>query len=374
MADVIEKVQTESQAPQEKEYKFPCKSCGSALVFEPGQADLKCPYCGHEEKIPASAEAIKSYSFNDYLAKPHAHGYGTSSAERNDLHCDGCGATVHFDASVRAATCPFCGRPLISGDAAANEEVIRPEALAPFAITARQAEQAFHNWIASLWFAPTALKRAAEEKQLHGVYRPFWTYDSHTASHWTGERGDYYYATETYTETVNGRSVTRTRQVRKIRWTFVSGVHNDVFADVLIPAGRDTDLATAYKLSGLKYYTPEYLSGFAAERYTVSCEDGWQQAKQVIADELQNRVRSEIGGDEQRVLSVDTAYSGIAYKHILLPLWLSSYRYGNKSYSFQVNGQTGEVAGHRPYSFWKIFFLAAAIGIAAAVIYFLTRK
>ena len=209
---------------------------------------------------------------------------------------------------------------------------------------------------------------------MHGIYRPFWTYDAHTASHWTGERGDYYYVTESYTTVENGKAVERTRQVRKTRWTFVSGLHNDIFDDVLIRAGQDTDLPTAYQLSGLKHYAPEYLSGFAAERYTVSCEDGWRQAKEIIAAELQNRVRREIGGDEQRVLSVDTAYSGITYKHILLPLWVSSYRYGNRSYSFQVNGQSGEVRGHRPYSFWKIFFLAVALLAAAGLIYLLAKN
>jgi hypothetical protein len=70
---------------------------------------------------------------------------------------------------------------------------------------------------------------------------------------------------------------------------------------------------------------------------------------------------------------VDTAYRGITYKHILLPLWLSSYRYGNKTYSFQVNGQSGAVAGARPYSFWKIFFLALAVAAAVTAVVLLAQ-
>ena len=30
------------------------------------------------------------------------------------------------------------------------------------------------------------------------IYLPFWTYDTNTTSYYTGERGDYYYVTETY--------------------------------------------------------------------------------------------------------------------------------------------------------------------------------
>ncbi|MFH0938688.1 MAG: hypothetical protein V1899_05345 [Planctomycetota bacterium] len=166
---------------------------------------------------------------------------------------------------------------------------------------------------------------------------------------------------------MNGKTVQRTRKVRKIRWTWVSGVYSEFFDDILIAAGKNTDRATEYNLGDLKPYTPEYLSGFAAERYAVSCEDGWSQAKEEIADVITAAVRRKIGGDEQRVHSIDTAYSGITYKHILLPLWISSYRYGKKSYCFQVNGQTGEVRGKRPYSFWKIFFLVMAI-LATGVI------
>jgi hypothetical protein len=345
-----------------KEYKFPCKQCGADLVFTPGQ-DLKCPFCGHAEKIPDSAEAIKEYSFNDYLAKPRNKGYGDTGGR--DIRCTGCGAVTHLDASIRATKCAFCGLPLITGDGdaaqQAADDVVAPEALVPFAISQEQAQQRFRQWIQSLWFAPSEIKRDSHAKQMQGVYRPYWTYDTHTISHWTGERGDYYYTTETYTTQENGQTVTKTRQVRHTRWSYVSGVYSDFFDDVLISAGKNMDFTTEFQLSGLKPYGPQYLSGYGAERYVVSCEDGWGQAKDVIKDEIYSAVRRQIGGDEQRVSSVDTAYNGITYKHILLPLYLSCYRYGGKTFCFQVNGQSGEVQGARPYSFWKIFALIAAI-------------
>lgn len=368
---------TEAPSPSKesvKERRFPCKSCGADLVFEPGVNELKCPFCGHEEKIPQTAQEIKEYSFNDYLSKPRSRGYGKTSGR--DVRCGGCGAVTHLDPSVRATTCAFCGAPLLTDDQAAgpaSDDVIAPEALVPFHITAAQAQEAFRKWISALWFAPNTLKQENHLRQLQGVYRPYWTYDAHTVSHWTGERGDYYYVTEEYTEYENGKPVTRTRQVRRTRWTFVSGVYTEFFDDVLIPAGKTLDFASTYRLSALKPYAPEYLSGLGAERYVVSCEEGWGKAKEEIADAIYSTVRAQIGGDEQRVHSVNTAYSGITYKHILLPLWLSSYRYGNKAYSFQVNGQTGEVGGARPYSFWKIFFTVLAVAATVAVIAFLVH-
>jgi predicted RNA-binding Zn-ribbon protein involved in translation (DUF1610 family) len=364
MSDTTPEAAVGVEAPA-KEHKFPCKSCGADLLYAPGQSDLKCPFCGHAEKIPQTEAEINEYSFNDYLSKPRGRGYGEQTGR--DIRCQGCGAVTHLDPSLRATTCPFCTAPLITTDGSPDgvEDVIAPEALVPFAVTLEQAQAAFRTWIKSRWFAPSRLKNENCLKQIQGIYRPFWTYDAHTVSHWTGARGDYYYTTEHYTTIENGKTVTRTRQVRHTRWTPVSGVYSEFFDDVLVSAGRNTDFNTSYRLSSLKPYAPDYLSGFVAERYVVSLEQGWGQAKEIIKGEIYSAVRGQIGGDEQRVHSVNTAYNGITYKHILLPLWISSYRYGQKTYAFQVNGQTGEVAGARPYSFWKIFFLV--LGIAAAI-------
>ena len=48
----------------------------------------------------------------------------------------------------------------------------------------------------------------------------------------------------------------------------------------------------------------------------------------------------------------------MTFKHVLLPVWIAAYRYKDKPYQFLVNGQTGEVVGKAPWSFWKIFFFS----------------
>ena len=51
----------------------------------------------------------------------------------------------------------------------------------------------------------------------------------------------------------------------------------------------------------------------------------------------------------------------------LLPLWLLSYRHGDKVFQVVVNAQTGEVQGERPYSAIKI---AATVVLVLATIAF----
>jgi hypothetical protein len=88
---------------------------------------------------------------------------------------------------------------------------------------------------------------------------------------------------------------------------------------------------------------------------------------------IRDDVQRDIGGDEQVITSVDTAYSGITFKHLLLPVWLSAYRFSQKVYQVMVNARTGEVQGERPYSFWKISLLVLSLMALLLVIFYLKK-
>ena len=72
-------------------------------------------------------------------------------------------------------------------------------------------------------------------------------------------------------------------------------------------------------------------------------------------------MRADIGGDQQRVHRVESRYSDVRFKHVLLPVWISAYRFRDKTYRFLVNGQTGEVAGESPVSWQKVTWLVVAV-------------
>ena len=106
--------------------------------------------------------------------------------------------------------------------------------------------EAIKSWLGSRWFAPNALVRLARQEGVSGIYLPFWTFDAHTLSHYTGERGEYYWETETYQgRDEQGRNVTKTRQVRKTLWHPASGQVERWFDDVLIPATRSIPVSPA---------------------------------------------------------------------------------------------------------------------------------
>ena len=94
-------------------------------------------------------------------------------------------------------------------------------------------------------------------------------------------------------------------------------------------------------------------------------EAGLEVAKGQMANVIHNDCESDIGGDEQRVTSVDTRYFDLMFKLMLLPVWLAAYVYAGKTFQVMVNAHTGEVVGQRPYSALKI---ASAVAAAIVVI------
>ncbi|GIH02151.1 hypothetical protein Rhe02_02180 [Rhizocola hellebori] len=280
--------------------------------------------------------------------------------------CPKCAAQTESDAL--SERCPFCTTPLV-GDAQSIGQ-IAPEAVVPFDVDQAAVRDRLRQWISTRWFAPSSLRQVGVAESVRSVYLPHWTLDSQTASDYTGQRGDDYWATESYTTTVNGQSQTQTRQVRRTRWRPASGSVSRRFDDVLVPATRRVDSdhlhdLMPWPLPQAKPYQPEYLSGHQTLRYEVEPEAALEQAKQQMAAVIHEDCEQDIGGDHQRVSNVDTQYTDVTYKLMLLPVWIVCYLHAGKSWQVYVNGSSGSVTGQRPYSTAKI---AAAITVGLALI------
>lgn len=352
-------------ATQEKIHRYPCPACGANLLYEPKDGFLACPYCGHQERIPQAAEQIEERSYEQYLHVRPAQ-LEQMAQGALEVQCQSCGALVTFTPPEVARQCDFCGAQIVAQPKIADP-ILAPEAVLPFRLTQQQASTSLRQWLSSRWFAPNALKHFAQPDAINGVYLPFWTYDTHTVSYYTGERGEHYYVTESYTDRDSqGNSVTRQRQVRHTRWHSASGTVTRWFDDILVPATASLpqnrlEALEPWDLSELKPYDPAFLSGYKAQRYQVDLAQGFERARQVAAGVIQGDVRTDIGGDEQRIHDINTHYSGITFKHLLLPVYAGAYRFNQKVYQIVVNGRTGEIQGDRPYSAIKIALFAATM-------------
>lgn len=355
-------------ATAEGQKRFPCGQCGAQLQFQPGSTALKCEYCGFENPIPQSDVEIQELDYQAHLARLAET---KETQEHTALKCDACGAEIDKPATVEALSCPFCGTHIVA--TAKSRRLLKPQSLLPFKLASAEARTLYKQWLRTRWFAPGALKLyARQEQSLRGLYVPYWTYDSQTISRYTGQRGEHYYVT-----VGSGKNQ---RRERRTRWYPASGVVRNSFNDILVLASRSlpreyTDQLEPWDLANLTAYEDAYLSGFTAENYQIELGEGFETAKTIMDERIRESVRRDIGGDEQRILSVQTQYNDITFKHLLLPVWLSAYRFRDKTYRFLVNARTGEVQGERPYSWIKItLFVLTLLTLVAAVVWFIVSR
>lgn len=351
--------------------QFPCDQCGASLHYSPGASALTCSYCGHVNPI---AEVDLRIPELDYQKTIQRLADQRTTETVVSVQCSDCGASFHLSPDTHADVCEFCG----SGIVAETEQhrQLEPQGVLPFAITQSEADHAFQDWLKRLWFAPSKLKSHVKgQRNLTGIYQPYWTFDSQSGAVYQGERGTYYQVPQRVVVYVNGRQQVRTQMVTKVRWRSVSGKVQRLFDDVLILASRSlpekiTKRLRSWNLQALKHYDNAYLSGFKSEMYQGGPEQGFAEAYQVMEQVLRNDIVHDIGGDLQRITHMRSWHEDIRFKHILLPIWAAAYKFGGKSYRFIVNGQTGEVQGERPYSIWKIMF--AVLGLILIALLFFT--
>ena len=130
-------------------------------------------------------------------------------------------------------------------------------------------------------------------------------------------------------------------------------------------------------VNDIKPYSPQYISGFQAEKYAWRGDACFRLAERMIKDALESQARDSIlamGYDQAQVLEVQFSCSNVTYKHVLLPLWSAVFSHKGKLYQYLINGETGKVSGGRPYSAPKIVAAVLAAIAVLAGLYFLIES
>ncbi|HWL23219.1 MAG TPA: hypothetical protein VNR38_05640 [Ureibacillus sp.] len=346
------------------EYDAKCPSCSASIQYNPALGKLLCPYCGYEEEVVQPSSPDEQYAKEIDFHQAESQKSFAWGEEKKVVICDACAAEMVYDALEVANVCPYCGSNHVMEAAAENS--LEPNGIIPFAVTKEQANSNFRQWIKRKWFAPNEAKRSAKADAFSGVYLPYWTFDTDTHSTYSARYG-------------KNRTVTdkdgKTRTVTD--WYSTSGTYDRYIDDHLVLASK------RYNEKILKQVEPfgtnesltfnkDFLHGYIAERYSVGLEEGWLTAKAGIRNRLHQEIDSHIRlryhADKVSNLQVSVVYSKVKFKYIMLPLWLSSFKYKEKIYQFMVNGQTGKVGGQSPISPIKVAF-AVLLGLIAVAIF-----
>src|SRR5919107_6876 len=143
--------------------EIPQGAAADAQVLTPDKVRrFRCPGCGADLQIAPAAGSVEERSYEDYLHM-HADRMGALAQGALEVACQTCGATVTFTPPMVAGECDFCGSSIVAQPRDADP-VVAPEGVLPFRVTQGQATDSIRSWLGSLWFAPNALKRMAQQE------------------------------------------------------------------------------------------------------------------------------------------------------------------------------------------------------------------
>ena len=110
---------------------------------------------------------------------------------------------------------------------AADQNTIAPGGVVPFKIPVQEGASRFRTWINRKWFCPKLAKESAKPDSFHGVYLPYWTYDTQTYSDFTARYG------YRRTRTRNGKTETY------YDWHRTAGNYREFIDDQIVLASKN---------------------------------------------------------------------------------------------------------------------------------------
>jgi DNA-directed RNA polymerase subunit RPC12/RpoP len=352
-----------------------CSQCGSHMRYDVGTGTLRCSHCGTKRTFPKAALAANWYALPRDLSIPESQ---TEPIGQKSLHCRSCGAITALSVRTASLACPFCSSPQVVRTETVTP-LIPPHVIIPFQVERHEAEQALRAWLGTGILRPGGLAQQAEIIDLHGIYLPFWAFKGLAEVSFRTDGGS-----------------------MPIQGPLDQKQHIPV-KDVLLSASYslEEDLAEAigpFHLEEAVQFQPEYLAGWPAEVYQLALTDATIQARERMSKEA--RIKADAWAPPanytEEILSETSLVRGMmgwgsrsglglarsskrrrqvsyrahfwtvnldSFQHLLLPVWVGSYRHRGQLYPVAVNGQTGKVGGTAPRSAGMVTLLAV-LGVA----------
>lgn len=354
-----------------QEYKCPC--CGGAIAFDSRLQKMKCPYCDTEFEMDTLAgydDELKNEQADD-MSWDQAAGGEWQDDERSALRsyvCKSCGGEIACDENTAAASCPFCGNPVVMMKNFSG--MLKPDYVIPFRLDKKAAKAAWKKHCEGKRLLPKVFTEQRHMNEIKGVYVPFWLfyadakvnmrYKATKVRTWSDSK---YYYTETkyYSVSRGGRM--------KFERIPVDG--SEKMPDDLMESIEPFDFTKAVD------FQTAYLAGYLADKYDADSEQGIARANDRIKKSAEKAFDETVKG----YATVKKEASGIKLKnskvkYALFPVWILSTTWNGRQYLFAMNGQSGKMAGDLPldqaaYKKW-LFGLTGIIGAALyALSYFI---
>jgi hypothetical protein len=347
---------------------FRCPHCDGVTAYCTDDGGLTCSFCGYHEapQVEVVGKGAEEFEFTVETVERAVNGWGQ---ERKELVCSSCASHITLSTEMLSHTCPFCGSNAVV-QTRAPQDVLRPRFLVPFAVSRDDCRRETAVWLQNSWLLPKDLQNLARSTEYTPIYIPFWTFDARTQANWRAE--------------VHNTDANRRRHsapnwkwerhfLLKLGdredkvWDWESGAVS-LFTDDMLVSGSSQLSPTllgqlrGYRLGDLIPYDSTFLAGLSAQAYDVDLETAWERARRLMRARTKEACQKQASAQTMRNFSMNLDFSEESWRYILLPLYLATYRYGDKVFQVMLNGQTGAIAGQRPVDWKKVgWTLAAAL-------------
>ena len=305
-----------------------CPGCGATIHFKPELGLFKCDYCDGEY----TAEQLKD------MEKINKEEVDTTNYV--NYNCPDCGAEIITDENTAATFCVYCGNTSIIKNRLSGE--FAPSKIIPFKIEKKKAIEAFKKLRKGRPLTPKEFTSERNIEKIQGIYIPFWLYETEVSGtieatatrvkSWTS--GNTHYTQTDYYNVVR----TGTMEYHRVPVDGSTRFANDMMNTI-----------EPFDYSKLIDYNHAYLSGFLAEKYDVSKEDAFADAKSRTLNTTKQEMLSSMNGYTSKVVKKnDLEAKETNVEYALLPVWMVNVKYKDKYYLFAMNGESGKFIGNIP--------------------------
>ncbi len=324
------------------EYK--CPNCSGGLHFGEENQRMKCPYCDSEFDVEQVLEYnIRQDDRPEQFQWEQSHTESWNTAEQANLKtflCPSCGGEIVTEQTTAATFCPYCDNPTVLPGRVSGG--LKPDGVIPFKTSREDARNAFLQLCKGKPLLPRFFAQQQRVEKITGLYVPFWLYDC------DGDFKGHYRATRVRRWSDSDYNYTRTSHY------YLTRAAEAEFSAIPMDASRKMDNAIMESIEPFDYhhlvdFETAYLSGFLADKYDVEAKEGESRIRQRVDESITSLIASTMAGYStvipmSRQLNVKHGKA----KYVLLPVWMLTTRYRDKTYVFAMNGQTGRMTGTFP--------------------------
>lgn len=293
-----------------------CESCGAFIDEE----DLFCANCGRE--APDRDGVVEAIA---------------SEGTTHNFTCEGCGASMSYDAKAQNLLCPFCGSEKLREEK--DQTAIAPRFVVPMLVGEQDARNLLRTWMGSSFWRPNDLVQASRVENILPVYVPYWMFRAKCFTYWTADSS-------------------KTPPGARASWYPVSGQNQSEHTGLLVGASgvltpTETNSLLPYDFSKGVDRENFDLDNVTYEQFRVARKYARPLATNGF-NQLEKDVCRKFVPGNCRNLKVNVRLENMSSEPILLPVWIMAYQYNGATYRFLINGQTGKHTGTAPISYFKV--------------------